>query len=901
SEAVLNALWPGAEALADAFEQSLTLVYRLLFLLFAEARGLTPLWHPIYQESYSVAALRDAVDRTQPATGLWDALRAMSRLAHAGCRAGDLSVTAFNGRLFSPSRTPLADRRGLDDEAARTALIALSRRSSADRSGMERIEYRDLGVEQLGAVYETLLDYEPHVDKKSTETRAPASDRRRTASNARVTLRNTSHARKASGTFYTPQPIAQYLVRRTLGPLVKGRTAEEIVALRILDPAMGSGAFLVAACRYLQQAYQTALVEQGACHQSDLGPTEQAAIRRTIAERCLYGVDRNPMAVQLARLSLWLATLAADKPLNFLDHHLASGDSLLGTWVGSLSQPPRERRRRAADDTNRSLFADGDLESTLRDVLPIRFSLADTADLTAETVRGKERSLASLGRHDAPLSKWKRVANLWCAHWFSGSPSSTFLELADFILTGRSALPPATVSACLATSDRISDERRFFHWELEFPEVFFDPSGIRRSTAGFDAVIGNPPWDMIRNDDGTGDRGANRSGVVRFTRDSGVYRWQSDGHANCYQLFAERIVSLTRVGGRFGLVVPSGLVMDRGSARLRRLLLSQCDVDSLIGFDNHRQIFPIHRSVRFHLLTASRGGPTASIDCRLGQSDAAILDGADEEPRGSQWFPLRVTPALLERLSGAGLDIPDLRAPVDLAIAERAAMLFPPLGAPAGWRAQFGRELNATEDRASLSGNARGMPVVEGKTLDAFRVDLGATRFTITVRNAVRLIGSRCLQRRLAYRDVASATNRMTLIAAMLPAGSVSTHTLLCLKTALSSREQYFLCGLFNSFVVNYLVRMRVSTHVTATIVEQLPIPVRDQCPEAFEAISAMARYLGRAIADSRRSDVLARLNARVARLYQLSSGELTHVLSTFPLVDAAVRDATLRFFLEGC
>ena len=142
----------GSWTIDEAFEQALTIVYRILFLLFAEARALVPLWHPTYRDSYSIENLREAVERPLGARGLWDALRAIARLAHAGCRAGDLRVTPFNGRLFAPVWTPLAERRNLDDEAARRAMLALSTRPCSDRRGRERIAYRDLGVEQLGAV-----------------------------------------------------------------------------------------------------------------------------------------------------------------------------------------------------------------------------------------------------------------------------------------------------------------------------------------------------------------------------------------------------------------------------------------------------------------------------------------------------------------------------------------------------------------------------------------------------------------------------------------------------------------------------------------------------------------------------------------------------------------------------
>src|SRR5204862_7300654 len=153
----------------------------------------------------------------RPAIGFWDALRAIARLAHAGCHAGDLRVTPFNGRLFSPARTPLAERRGLDDEAARRALVALSTRPAADRAGRQRIGYRDLGVEQLGAVYETLLDYTPTMDRDPPNARP---------SRPRVSLVRGSGIRKATGSFYTPLPLAEYLVRRTLDPLVTDAAPE---------------------------------------------------------------------------------------------------------------------------------------------------------------------------------------------------------------------------------------------------------------------------------------------------------------------------------------------------------------------------------------------------------------------------------------------------------------------------------------------------------------------------------------------------------------------------------------------------------------------------------------------------------------------------------------------------
>jgi hypothetical protein len=868
------------------FEQALTIVYRMLFLLFAEARALVPLWHPVYRESYSLEALRDIAEEPRRMPGLWDALRAIARLAHAGCRAGDLRVTPFNGRLFSPARTPLAERRDLDDEAARQAVRALSARPTPDRAGRERIAYRDLGVEQLGAVYETLLDYQPSLDRDG------------------VRLACGSGIRKATGTFYTPQPIADYLVRRTLAPLARDAAPSQILQLRVVDPSMGSGAFLVAACRYLSAAYEAALVRSGDCQPGDLGPAERSAIRRTIAERCLYGVDLNPMAVQLGRLSLWLATLAIDRPLSFLDHRLQVGDSLLGAWLADLRHLPEKTRRLSLP-----LFGDDEVNGALRDALPIRFSLESTPNDTLDQVRAKERAFASLTARGALLSRWKRVADVWCAAWFRAGvraddapPASAFGALSDAILKGRGALPAASAGRYLDAVDEVAAAHRFFHWELEFPEVFFDRHGARLPAAGFDAVIGNPPWDMVRADAGEANerQRAKRdvASVLRFTRDAGVYRSQSAGHANRYQLFLERAIALTRPGGRIGLVLPSGLATDHGSAPLRQLLMSRCDLDAVVGIDNQRGIFPIHRSVRFLLVTASPGSTTRRVACRFGLEDPAALEAiGDEASETSSWYPVHVSPALLQRISGNGLAIPALRDAIDLAIVDRAAALFPPLGSAQGWAARFGRELNASDDRGAFHAAGRGMPVVEGKHLRPFHAALDGVRHRIAAADARRLLRSdRHGRPRLAYRDVAGSTNRTTLIAALLPAGCVSTHTVFCLRTPLPLRAQHYLCGLFNSFVVNYFVRLRVTTHVAAATVEQLPIPTAEAAPAMFKEIAALGRLL------SKRFDptAFAILNARVAQLYQLSIREFEHILGTFPLIPLEERRRALHTFRKG-
>jgi hypothetical protein len=402
---------------------------------------------------------------------------------------------------------------------------------------------------------------------------------------------------------------------------------------------------------------------------------------------------------------------------------------------------------------------------------------------------------------------------------------------------------------------------------------------------------------MIRADEGPPGRRATERrdlrSLLRFVRESGAYAAQSKGQPNRYQLFVERAVALARPNGRIGLVVPAGLAADHGSTPLRRLLLRRCAIDGIVGFDNRRRVFPVHSGIRFLLLTASAGRPTVEFGCRLGENDPAILDSAaDHAEDDPSWYRVWMTPELLERLSGPAVTVPDLRSPVDLAIAERAASLFLPLGDAQGWGVRFGRELNATEDRALFRAPGRGVMIVEGRCVRPFRVDRAAARYSATRGDAARALGGR-RRARLAYRDVASATNRLTLIAAILPPSCVSTHTVFCLKTPLPIGAQRFLCALFNSFVVNYLARLRVASHVTTAIVERLPMPRRDQAAASYGELAGLARRLSGGDDPA----ALSRLNALVARLYQLTRPEFAHVLETFPLVAREERERALADF----
>jgi methylase of polypeptide subunit release factors len=854
------------QSLDAAMAEALTVIYRMLFLLFAEARGLVPQWHPTYRRSYTIESLRAIVERGDR-TGVWEALQAISRLAHRGCRAGALRVTPFNGRLFAPAAAPMADAGRVSDAVAADALIALTTRPG-DR-GRSRISYSDLGVEQLGAVYEGVLDFTAVRDGRAV--RLVSSGRR-----------------KATGTFYTPRSMTEYLVRRTLAPLVDNAEPDRVLSLRVLDPAMGSGAFVVAACRYLADAYERALLREGSLAAADLTPADRAAFRRTVAQRCLFGVDRNPTAVQLARLSLWLCTLAADRPLTFLDHHFRAGNSLVGVSPLDVRRQPPIRSNRAATRTL-PLFGDDELQASIGTTVHTRLTLMDTPDDTVEVVRHKERVAASLDRAGAPLGAWRALCDAWCAAWFSGHALTPQLwgALEHAICSRPSGLPRDLERRWLEALSETARRERVFHWEVEFPEVFFDEAGQPLANAGFDAVLGNPPWDMLR--------GPDAAALSSFARHSGCYARCGDGHLNLYQLFAERMLGLARGGGRFGLVMPSGLVADHGSADLRRVLFEQCRVDALLGFDNRSGIFPIHRGMKFALITGTRDptaprGGRAALPARFGLRSADTLDDVPDTgpPPGAVHVPL----TLVRDFSGDTLAVPEIGCDMDRSILAGILSRVPLLASDDGWGAKFGRELNATDDKPLFESG--GLPVLEGKLISPFEAHTDRAAAFIGEAKAARALGGRAFaSTRLGYREVASSTNRLTLIAAMIPPMAVTTHTIFCLKTALPLDAQWYLCGVFNSLVANYLIRLRGGTHVAAAVIHRLPVP----CPPAGDARLRDIARLAREMSRHRSVDAEAELNARVADLYQLETAELRYVLSTFPLVEQETRRAIASAF----
>ncbi|HOU53048.1 MAG TPA: N-6 DNA methylase [Myxococcota bacterium] len=601
-----------AEEPNEVYHALLTVILRLVFLLYAEERGMLP-DHETFLRSYSLAGLHERLredaalhpDTMDQRYGAWAQLLALFRMVHEGARAPGMQLPRRRGVLFDPDRFPfLEGRRGgswQDHERITPPLVpdgtiyrVLEKLLVLDG---ERISYRALDVEQIGSVYETMMGFrletatgrsvairsqkrhgapatvdleallaEPaanrakwiqdRADRKPTDAVKRRVEEAMTIEDLHAALLSLvdqaatpdlmprgamvlqpSEERRRSGSHYTPRSLTEPIVRTTLDPILArlrepdGRPPrpEQILDLKVCDPAMGSGAFLVETCRYLADA----LIESWHAHREApaIPPDEDEVVhaRRLVAQRCLYGVDRNPVAVDLAKMSLWLVTLAKDHPLTFVDHALRHGDSLVGL----------SRRQIEAFhwETDAPIFQAG------FEAMRVREHLEKVSALRREIREAGEGASDLRGLWDKAqfeIGQVRLLGDLAVAAFFEGEkPKDRERRRAEFA--------DAVVSGVADRYRAFLEDRRHadpplapFHWEIEFPEVF------ERENPGFDAIVGNPPF---------------MGGTIISTKLGERYRdWLYDAYpeaknrCDLVAYFFRRAFALLRVDGTFGLI-----------------------------------------------------------------------------------------------------------------------------------------------------------------------------------------------------------------------------------------------------------------------------------------------------------------------------------------------------------
>jgi hypothetical protein len=784
----------------QVYQQSLVLLYRLLFVLYAESLELLPVGTPLYRDSYSLETLRSMVEDPKEnfrpdEYRLWESLSALFSLIENGVNIPELRLISCRGRLFSTRYAPLLESCKVSDAVMAEVIRQLSTTQPQQARGRERISYRELGVEELGAVYEGILQYEPKIAEQDMAVvkvdgneqiaflelaRAEGYAILETIPRGKFYLSLWGGRRKGSGTYYTDSRITRFLVEQALKPLIEGKKAQDILKLKVLDPAMGSGAFLVAACHYLADAFLVALISEAEAEPfpdtpmgrlleymwslMDQGNMEEARIhaRRLVAENCLYGVDLNSLAVELAKVSLWLSTLARDRPLTFLDHRLRSGDSLLGTRLADVAVYPIALRgdtnnRRTPSQEQLRLFEIAEVRQGLATLAEHRRWMASEPDESPAIIDLKERMLGEDLKEGTLFSRLKEAGNLWCALWFWNSHdlerpvSSVYNAAVEAIVTGRNRLPPAVLEQLRSVSKEIARQHDFYHWELEFPEVFFDERGEPLASPGFDAVVGNPPWDIIKpnsreffsnyeprfrklpkqiaqqkmdelcQDNAIAaawrEYSAKIEGQSRFIRSSTIYQHYGGGDLNSYKVFLERFLQLTKHGGVTALVVPSGLTTDEGSTQLRKLLFDDTRILCWYSFENRQKVFPIDSRFKFILLAAEKGSKTESFPCFFYRHDLADL-----ETEHRRELKLEMPLELVRRFSPETLSIMEFRSRRDLEITQKIYDKHPLLGenVPDAWNIKLAAEFHMTGDSHLFNTRGNGLVLYEGKMIHQF-------------------------------------------------------------------------------------------------------------------------------------------------------------------------------------
>ena len=606
----------------------LTALMRLVFVLYAEDRGLFP-DSAIWTDNYALSKLFDRL-RTDAALnpdtmadrfGAWAQVCALCRIVHAGARHGSLVLPARRGTLFDPDRYPFLEGRDAASDppdiprvSDATVLAMLDGLLVLDG---QRLLYSGLDVEQIGAVYETMMGFtveltggpslavtsaktnvstvvdlavllavppagratwlNKHAERKPTDTAARAISAARDlpameAALHRLVDRSATPApvptgtpvlqpteeRRRSGSHYTPPSLTRPIVADTLAPVLaalgEAPTPEQILGLRVVDPAMGSGAFLVEACRQLAGHLVAAWGRAGVTPPL---PADQDALehaRRLVAMRCLCGVDRNPFAVEMARLSLWLATLARDHEFTFLDHALRHGDALIGlprARIADLHWAPRVASAQLALPLIRPRITRAAVE---------RQRIRDALDDEGEAVLRP-----MLARADAILDNVRQIGDAVCAAWFGQSTARARVQAqaaleAAYGQAGERWL--AALADGQAVGARVAAGRREyapFHWDIEFAEVF------ERANPGFDAVVGNPPY--------AGKNTYKKGNVPGFPEWLQAIHPGSHGNADLSAHFFLRGYDLLREGGALGFVATNTIRQgDTRESGLRALL-----------------------------------------------------------------------------------------------------------------------------------------------------------------------------------------------------------------------------------------------------------------------------------------------------------------------------------------
>ena len=944
---------------SQVFNGTLTLLYRLLFLLYAESRDLLPVkevrgyWERSLtklKEDISEKAgpigdavpdqLRKAYRASADATDLYDRLLDLFSVVDLGSR--DLNVPLYNGGLFI-TRPDLAKRtqeaetarflasHKIPDRYLALGLDMLARDLDDKRQDLVFIDYKSLGVRQLGSIYEGLLEFKLRIAQekmgvvkgKKTEEVIPYQEagksKKRVLTLGRgrnalervyqpgdVYLENDRRERKASGSYYTPDHIVKYIVENTVGPVLaekfdklrpKFRDAQQdyrkaldraeafrrqgikpddpakvantyaslvddLFDLKVLDPAMGSGHFLVEAVdfvcdrilgeregflrafpwnpvtKFLQDtrdAIVTEMERQGVA--VDTGRlTDINLLKRHVLKRCVYGVDLNPMAVELAKVSLWLDCFTIGAPLSFLDHHLKCGNSLIGASVQEVQAELAPRERQTI-----SIFG-----GPFQGLLSATATIEELRRLPDATVEQAERSHSLYADFESAQYPYKSALDIWVSQHFGNGLGRDYLtmagtDLVDQILSGGRGLSSEYREA-ISQAIELGKDKRFFHWDLEFPEAFVD---LNRGTwklgpdQGFDAVVGNPPYDEVSEF-----YSGNTKAEVAYFTNAPSYLGTKSGRLNLYRLFLLRAPALTKNRGKVSFIVPMAVLGDRFSLGTRTRLLRQSCIDKVEVFpqkdDPLNRVFLEAKQSTCIVVISRPLKPKAIVDVRIHPGRHILSESPGYSAKQDDLYSFTPSQHAVPLVSSPAWDILSTKMHPSLG---------PTLEAIANIYA--GEICDNAQNRHYLSDEPIGPLVLRGANLNRYELLKVAKQGSPRYLNAKAWQASHggikpkhAREPRIAFQKGAAVDNWRRLIATIVPANEYCFDTIGYIPFS-EATNPYALLAVLNSKLWDFRFSATSTTnHINAYELATIYVPQALICGREGEDLAQMARML---------------------------------------------------------
>ena len=940
------------EKLELSKQLSIKLLYRIMFIMYAEARDLLPTENETYNEM-SLESVRDGLasfKRDPRSTTCWDKLRVLFDGISNG--SPNANLPRYNGELFEFDRH-------LDGLSIRNEFLASVIQDMTEKDG-KRIDYQNLGVRHLGSVYEGLLEYDVRQAKRNmlilddgTFINADFAKnlkqkRKNQLSKNDIYLSSGGLAKKDTGSYFTPEPIVRYLVKEGLKPIFNQRESDfaqvienyshhttkqteqicnnTMLDLRILDPAMGSGHFLVVVAdeitqwiMRLMQKYPNAPIieminverqriidEQNRLNISlnENMLTTNTILKRMVIKKCIFGVDNNKLAAELAKLSLWLDSFTIGVPLTFFDHHIRHGNSLIGF---------------GKTDTKIDLRLDEHFKTKTKSKTIIS-RISRRLDTTPSEIHDDRNDFTEFQQLTCIHRKQQDIS---CAHFIKG------ITKRGRKLTDNVALD-------------VSKKHNTFHWGIEFPESFAEG-------AGFHLVIGNPPWEaVLPNDDeffsryqfefrqlsSKADKDKIKHELLRdpeikaafddyvghikeqcsFYSGSGQYSMRGRGHTDMWKLFLERMLSVMSPGGVLSVVLPSGILTNEGATDLRKYVLGM-EIIAMYEFENQKAIFNIHRSYKFVMLVIRKSEPKMTFPAAFYLHDILALKNKTERNK-----MLKIPVKMIHDVSPDTLAIPEFRSPEDV---DTMAAIYASNGRVGDgldngrYTIELTSELNRTFDSDLFRRDGRGWPLIEGKNFHQFIYNYSTPKFTILEKLGLRRLDKIKQYRqknyqihqlpRLTYRQVASATNMRTMISCIMPPGCFFSNK--CQLVILQSLDNLvldhiyydcilYLAAIFNSFTFDYILRAQVNTSLNFFIIKNIAIPndisstIAQKIIKLSATLSAQNKLFPlfnkqynlktKLLTISDRIKLTSELDALVAHHYKITRSQYVHILSSF-------------------